>query len=170
MEGSKKWNLFSFPNCETFFCLGQTLICAPRLRTRESNFTLSCSEVALQAGRLQRTTSGIIIKIRLEVAMVTACWGSAAARASPHQLPCEMQMQTVWKLVKRNSGWGCRYVKYSCASWKRGDSVNDTTKSGPWHPRHHSARLFTPSRICRPRVLEPVLWNAVFIFHTQNSN
>ena len=87
----KKWNLFSFPNCETFFCLGQTLICAPWLRTRESNFTLSCSEVALQAGRLQRTTSGIIIKIRLEVAMVTACWGSAAARASPHQLPCEMQ-------------------------------------------------------------------------------
>lgn len=72
MEGSKKWNLFSLPNSKTFY-LGQTLIFAPWLRIRISNFTLSCSEVALQAGGLQRTTSGIIIKILLKVTMVTAC-------------------------------------------------------------------------------------------------
>lgn len=71
-ERSKKWNLFSFSNLKTFY-LGQTLIFAPWLRSRISNFTLSCSEVALQAGRLQRTTSGIIIKILLKVTMVTAC-------------------------------------------------------------------------------------------------
>lgn len=169
MEGSKKWNLFSLPNSKTFY-LGQTLIFAPWLRIRISNFTLSCSEVALQAGGLQRTTSGIIIKILLKVTMVTACWGFAAALASPNQLPCEMQIQTVWKLVKKNRGWGCRYVKYSCASWKKEDSMNDTTKKGPWHSCYHFALLFTPYCISRTIVLKLVLWNAIFIFHTQNSN
>lgn len=70
--------LFSSPNSKTFY-LGQALIFAPWLRIRTSNFTLSRSEVALQAGRLQRTTSGIIIKILLKVTMVTACCGFTAA-------------------------------------------------------------------------------------------
>lgn len=68
----KRWNLFPHPNSKTFY-LGQTLIFAPWLGIRISNFTLSCSEVALQAGQLQRTTSGIIIKILLKVTMETAC-------------------------------------------------------------------------------------------------
>lgn len=86
------------------------------------------------------------------VASLKSCWRSpwqppaeaSLLLASPNQLPCEMQIQTVWKLVKKNSGWGCRYVKYSCASWKKGDSMNDTTKDGPWHSRGHFALLFTP--------------------------
>lgn len=64
--------MFPFPSTETFY-QNWTLIFAPWLRIHISNFTLSCSEVALQAGRLQRTTSGIIIKILLKVTMATAC-------------------------------------------------------------------------------------------------
>lgn len=68
----KSWNLSPHPNSKTFY-LGQTLIFALWLGIHISNFTLSCSEVALQAGQLQRTTSGIIIKILLKVTMETAC-------------------------------------------------------------------------------------------------
>lgn len=68
----KSWSLSAHPNSKTFY-LGQTLIFAPWLGIHISQFTLSCSEVALQAGQLQRTTSGIIIKILLKVTMETAC-------------------------------------------------------------------------------------------------
>lgn len=149
------------------FYLGQTLIRAPWLGIYISNFTLSCSEVALQAGQLQRT---------LVVSSLKSCWrspwkppaeASLLHSASPNQLPCEMQIQTVWKLVKKNRGWGCRYVKYSCASWQKEDSMNDTTKNGPWHSCYHFALLFTPSRISRPPVLKLVVWTAIFIVYNK---
>lgn len=164
----KRWNLFSSPNSKTFY-LGQTLICAPWLRSRAAKFTLSRGEVTLQAGRLQRTTSGSIIKILLKVTMATACWGFTAA-PSPNQLPCEMQIQTVWKLVKKNSGWGMQV----CEIFMR---LVEKRRQHEWH---NKGRTLTFSRsFCiivhtvlyfRPGVLKLVLWNAIFICYTQNSN
>lgn len=68
----KRWNLFPHPNSKPFY-LGQTLIFAPWLGTCVPNFTLGCGAVALQAGQLQPTTSGSIIKILPKVTMETAC-------------------------------------------------------------------------------------------------
>lgn len=72
----------------------------------------------------------------------------------PNKLPCEMQMRTVWKLVKENRRWGCRYVKYSCAHWKSergrvrrgeregGDSMSGRTKGCPWHAYYYCVLLY----------------------------